>query len=170
MTGISYNPIGIIHSPFHTIEDMPIQPAGAFGVRGYIDINEEYRAGLSDLDGFSHIYILYHFHLVESFKLKTIPFLDDHERGIFATRSPKRPNPVGLSVVKLIEIDQFVLHIENVDIIDGTPLLDIKPYVGEMEVVGEHRIGWLTGHEDRIRSIRSDERFKDTGKRIKDKG
>ncbi|MGR9109084.1 MAG: tRNA (N6-threonylcarbamoyladenosine(37)-N6)-methyltransferase TrmO, partial [Gammaproteobacteria bacterium] len=129
MDAICYHPIGIIHSPFTRVEGMPIQASAAAGYKGKIELKEEYTEGLDDLTGFSHIYLLYHFHRSQSFDLKTVPFLDDKPRGLFATRAPKRPNPIGLSLVKLIRIDRNILEIDNVDILDGTPLLDIKPYV-----------------------------------------
>jgi len=157
---IKFEPIGIIHSPYTKLHDMPIQPSAARGVKGRVEIYKKYLPALSDLDGFSHIYLLYHFHLTQSVQLKVIPFLDDQERGLFATRAPKRPNPIGLSVVKLIRVEEHILHIENIDVIDGTPLLDIKPYVREMEAVEDLRIGWLEKHTSRINSQLSDKRFK----------
>jgi tRNA-Thr(GGU) m(6)t(6)A37 methyltransferase TsaA len=160
MNQVTYKPIGIIHSPFTQIEGMPIQSSAAKGIKGHIVVNEDYVEGLCDLDGFSHIYLLYHLHLSKSYNLKVIPFLDDQQRGVFSTRAPKRPNPIGLSVVKLIKIDLNILAIENVDIIDGTPLLDIKPYVQEMDGVNHYRIGWLSKYKKEMKSKNSDKRFK----------
>jgi len=157
---ITFQPIGIIHSPYTKLQDMPIQPSAARGVEGSIEVNKQYLPALSDLEGFSHIYLLYHFHLSKSFQQKVIPFLDHQLRGLFATRAPKRPNPIGLSVVKLNRIVENLIHIENVDIINGTPLLDIKPYVQEMEAVKDLRIGWLEKHSSKFKSQLSDERFK----------
>jgi len=157
---INYSSIGIIHSPFTDLDGMPIQPSGAKGIKGHILINEEFVEGLDDLDGFSYIYLLYHMHLAGSYRLKVIPFLDDQLRGVFSTRAPKRPNPIGLSVVKLNKIILNRLEIENVDIIDGTPLLDIKPYVPDMDEIGHLRIGWLSKHVQEIHSRKSDRRFK----------
>ena len=157
---INYTPIGIIHSPFTELESMPIQPSGAQGIKGHILINEDFIEGLDDLDGFSHIYLLYHLHLSNSYNLKVVPFLDDQLRGIFSTRAPKRPNPIGLSVVKLNKIVMNRLDIENVDMVDGTPLLDIKPYVQDIDEVDYSRIGWLSKHIKEIHSRRSDQRFK----------
>ena len=157
---IKFKPIGIIHSPYSKLHDMPIQSSAARGVKGNIEVYKKYLPALSDLEGFSHIYLLYHFHLSKSFQLKVIPFLDDQFRGLFATRAPKRPNPIGLSVVRLIRIEANLLYIENVDIIDGTPLLDIKPYVQEMEAVENLKIGWLEKHTSKFKSKLSDERFK----------
>ena len=160
MNQITYKPIGIVHSPFTQIEGMPIQSSSAKGIKGQIVVNEEYVEGLCDLDGFSHIYLLYHLHLSKSYNLKVIPFLDDQQRGVFSTRAPKRPNPIGLSVVKLIKIDMNILEIENVDIIDGTPLLDIKPYVQEMDGVNQYKIGWLSKYKNDMKLKNSDKRFK----------
>jgi tRNA-Thr(GGU) m(6)t(6)A37 methyltransferase TsaA len=139
---------------------MPIQPSAAKGIKGKIVIDEKFVEGLNDLDGFSHIYLIYHLHLSKSYKLKVIPFLDDKERGVFSTRAPRRPNPIGLSVVKLNKIEKNILEIENVDIVDGTPLLDIKPYVQEMEGVNQHTIGWLSKYTNEIQFRNSDTRFK----------
>jgi tRNA-Thr(GGU) m(6)t(6)A37 methyltransferase TsaA len=161
MDPIVYEPIGVIHSPFSSLEGMPIQPSAARGVRGRVVLDEAYAEGLSDLDGFSHIYLLYHFHRSASFRLKVVPFLDDQERGLFSTRAPNRPNPLGLSVVRLNRIESNRVEIENVDVLDGTPLLDIKPYVAEMAGVEEYRIGWLTGRREEMASTRSDRRFRD---------
>jgi tRNA-Thr(GGU) m(6)t(6)A37 methyltransferase TsaA len=138
---------------------MPIQPSAAEGIKGHIVVDEDYVEGLCDLDGFSHIYLIYHLHLSKSYNLKVIPFLDDQQRGVFSTRAPKRPNPIGLSVVKLVKINLNILEIENVDIIDGTPLLDIKPYVQEMEGVNHYRIGWLSNYIKAMKSKNSDKRF-----------
>ena len=157
---ITYQPIGVIHSPFTTTEGMPIQPAGAAGVEGTVQVLEEFAEGLKDLGGFSHIMLLYHFHGSSGFNLSVKPFLDDTEHGLFATRAPRRPNPIGVSVVKLIRVDGRVLHVENVDILDGTPLLDIKPYVPEFDDHPADRIGWLANARGRVKSKRSDKRFK----------
>ncbi len=157
---IELNPIGIIHTPFTKPEGMPIQPAGATGIRGTIELLEEYRAGLKDLDGFSHIILLYHFHRSHGFKLNVVPFLDSEPRGLFATRAPRRPNPVGISVVQLDNIENGVLHIQNIDILDGTPLLDIKPYVPEFDSATNIRTGWLEQAGKNVSSHKSDDRFK----------
>ena len=160
MEEITLKPIGIIYTQFKEPAGMPIQSSAAEGIRGRIELEEQYVPGLADLDGFSHIYLLYHLHLSESYSLRVIPFLDNRERGVFATRAPRRPNPIGLSVVKLNSISANILEIENVDIVDGTPLLDIKPYIPEMESTDQYRIGWLTGRTDAITSNTADERFK----------
>jgi tRNA (adenine37-N6)-methyltransferase len=157
---IKYKPIGIISSPFETVDDMPIQPASARGIIGEVLIYDEYSSGLNDLDGFSHIILIYHFHKVKKQELMVKPFLDDTLRGIFATRSPIRPNPIGLSIVKLIDIKGLKLIIENVDIINNTPLLDIKPFVPNFDYYDQdYRIGWLENNINKSSRIRSDKRF-----------
>ncbi|MCK5851276.1 MAG: tRNA (N6-threonylcarbamoyladenosine(37)-N6)-methyltransferase TrmO [Kiritimatiellae bacterium] len=159
---IEFNPIGIIHTPFKNREGMPIQPTGATGVRGTVEVSEEYHAGLKDLDGFSHVILLYHFHRSQGFKLKVVPFMDSEPRGLFATRAPKRPNSIGLSIVQLDKIDNCVLHVQNVDILDGTPLLDIKPYVPEFDDQINVRTGWLERVKKSVSTKKSDDRFKQT--------
>jgi len=134
-------------------------PAGAAGVRGTVEVLEAYRDGLADLDGFSHIVLLYHLHLSEGYKLRVVPFMDTVERGLFATRAPKRPNAIGLSVVQLDRIEDGILHVQNVDIVDGTPLLDIKPYVPEFDSPGEIRTGWLEEVRRTVLDRRADDRF-----------
>jgi tRNA-Thr(GGU) m(6)t(6)A37 methyltransferase TsaA len=159
MMTIEYQPIGVIHSPFKQREGMPVQPTGAVGVKGTVGIYPEYRDGLADLDGFSHIILLYAFHASEGYDLKVVPFLDSVPRGLFSTRAPARPNPIGLSVVRLTRVEGASLHIENVDILDGTPLLDIKPYVPDFDDVSQVRLGWLEDVRKRVTSKRSDGRF-----------
>ena len=139
---------------------MPIQPAGAAGVIGNVEVFEDFRAGLKDLEGFSHIILLYHFHRSQGFKLHVVPFMDSQIRGLFATRAPRRPNPIGLSVVRLLKIGNGLLHIENVDILDGTPLLDIKPYVPDFDAPTEVRTGWLEETGKTVANRKADDRFK----------
>jgi tRNA-Thr(GGU) m(6)t(6)A37 methyltransferase TsaA len=141
------------------IKGMPIQPAGAKGIAGTIEIDPRYREGLADLDGFSHIILIYHFHLSEGYSLLVKPFLDENLRGVFSTRAPRRPNPLGLSVVRLVKVEGPTLYIENLDIVDGTPLLDIKPYIPDLDGVRAERIGWLSGKAGRVREAKADERF-----------
>lgn len=157
---IEFKPIGIIHSPFTNLEGMPIQPSGAAGVKGTVEIFEAYREGLKDLQGFSHVILLYHFHHSKGFNLTVVPFMDTKSRGLFATRAPKRPNPIGLSVVELKRIETGVLYVKNVDILDGTPLLDIKPYVSEFDAQKDVRSGWLEKVSLAVSSRKSDDRFK----------
>jgi len=161
MPPITYTPIGVIHSPFTELHGTPIQPRGGRGVEGTVEVFDEYVEGLADLDGFSHIYLLFHLHLSEGHKLKVIPYLDDKKRGLFSTRAPKRPNPIGLSVVQLLGVEGRILRIMDVDMIDGTPLLDIKPYVPEFERELGARIGWLTGKVEGASTKQDDGRFSD---------
>jgi tRNA-Thr(GGU) m(6)t(6)A37 methyltransferase TsaA len=156
---ITYEPIGTLYSPHKELVGMPIQPAGARGIAGRIEIASEFRKGLKDLDGFSHLLVIYHFHLVSGYQLEVTPFLDSLKRGIFATRAPRRPNPIGVSVLQLKKIEGTTLHIEDVDILDGTPVLDIKPYIPEFDHPGETRVGWLASNQDRAQSTRADDRF-----------
>jgi tRNA-Thr(GGU) m(6)t(6)A37 methyltransferase TsaA len=139
---------------------MPIQPAGAEGVCGTVEVLPEFAEGLSDLGGFSHIILLYSFHRITESKLRVTPFMDSVPRGIFATRAPKRPNPIGLSVVRLLRVEDKTLHVENVDMLDGTPLLDIKPYIPEFDEHPADRTGWLAKARGKVRDKRSDGRFR----------
>jgi tRNA-Thr(GGU) m(6)t(6)A37 methyltransferase TsaA len=157
---VIYHPIGIIHSPFKDLEGMPIQPTGETSAPGTIEIYPEYAQGLKDLEGFSFIILLYHLHQVSRSSLIVTPFLGSETRGIFATRAPTRPNPIGLSIVKLVNIDGSILYVENLDILDGTPLLDLKPYVPEFDWRPDARIGWLESVKTKISKTRSDDRFK----------
>lgn len=153
-------PIGTIHSPFKALADMPIQPSGAQGTSGQIELNPELIEGLADLDGFSHIIVLYHFHQVTKTSLTVTPFLDPEPHGLFATRAPTRPNPIGLSILTLNKIIGNILEVENIDILDGTPLLDIKPYVPEFDQPGGHvQTGWLQQNKNGSHTTRSDQRF-----------
>ncbi len=144
---IVYKPIGIIHTPFGGVDGTPNQPTAGKGVEGIIEIEPEYIEGLSDLEGFSHIILIYHFHLSADYSLKIKPFRHNHLRGVFSTRSPRRPNPIGLSIVRLVKIDGRKIHVKDLDVVDGTPLLDIKPYIPDdnRKVL---RIGWLSDRYD----------------------
>lgn len=139
---------------------MPIQPHGAIGIKGEVEVFEEFRPGLKDLDGFSHIILIYEFHRSQGFKLEVVPFLDDKPRGLFSTRAPKRPNPIGISTVQLDRIEEGRLYVQNIDILDGTPLLDIKPYIPEIDSHTEIRIGWLEKGWKSLSKHKSDDRFR----------
>ncbi len=154
---IEYQPIGFVHSPHQTTSGTPIQPSRAAGIEGTVEVAEEYAEALVDLDGFSHIILICHLHKAAKFKLKVVPYLDTELRGLFATRAPSRPNPIGLSVVRLLGVDGLVLKIEGVDLLDGTPVLDIKPYVREFDEQTEIRCGWLD--EVSGRETTADDRF-----------
>jgi len=145
---ITYKPIGVIYSEHTIAEETPIQPAYAKGCRGRAEIFPEYEEGLRDLDGFSHIYLIYHFHLSTTAKLIVKPFLQDVERGVFATRAPTRPNAIGLSIVELVSREGNILYLDGVDILDGTPLVDIKPYVARFDCVETLRNGWQDEVDD----------------------
>lgn len=139
---IRCTPIGIIHSEHVVSEETPIQPVCARGCSGYAEIFPEYEDGLKDLDGFSHIILLYLFHRAGAPKLIVPPFTDDTPKGVFSTRHPQRPNHIGLSVVRLLRIEGTRLHVEDVDILDGTPLLDLKPYIPRFDCVENACGGW----------------------------
>ena len=155
MDPISYTPIGIVHTPFTTPVGMPVQTVAAAGVAGTIELDSEWEAGLKDLATFSHLILLTHLHQVRSYSLEVVPFLDDRPHGVFATRSPRRPNPIGLSIVRLVRITGCTLHVEDVDLVDGTPLLDIKPFVPALDHRETERIGWFADRLDRLPSVRA---------------
>jgi tRNA-Thr(GGU) m(6)t(6)A37 methyltransferase TsaA len=159
MNEIRYRPIGVVHSPFKEPKGTPIQPAGAIGIEGIVEIFPEYAEGLKDIEGFSHIILLYHFHLSNRSTLIAKPYLDNEAHGVFAMRGPSRPNPIGISVVRLVKVEGNVLHIQDVDIVDGTPLLDIKPYVPEFDIREVARIGWLENKVHKLSQSKDDGRF-----------
>lgn len=161
---VCFTPIGTIHSPFTEPAGMPIQPSGATGVPGSVMIDEKFREGLRDLCGFSRIILLYHLHRSQGYALDVIPFLDTVPHGVFATRAPRRPNAIGLSIVRLISVNGCELVIEDVDIVDGTPLLDIKPYVPEFDCYPDEKSGWFAGCREKVASMRADQRFCENGK------
>ncbi|WP_114418932.1 tRNA (N6-threonylcarbamoyladenosine(37)-N6)-methyltransferase TrmO [Marinospirillum perlucidum] len=154
------HPIGVIRSPHQSIESMPIQPKGAAEVTGQLVVEEQYVEGLKDLEGFSHVYLLYSFHQTRRTELQVIPFMDDQPRGVFATRSPLRPNHIGLSIVRLQAIEGNCVTIQGVDVLDGTPLLDIKPYIAKFDGVEASTSGWMQASDEEVKNKRSDERFK----------
>jgi tRNA-Thr(GGU) m(6)t(6)A37 methyltransferase TsaA len=159
MNEIKYKPIGVIHSPFKEPKGTPIQPVGAKGVKGTVEIFPEYAEGLKDIEGFSHIILLYHFHLSKGSALIVKPYMDNETHGVFAMRGPSRPNPIGISVVRLVKVEGNMLHIRDVDIVDGTPLLDIKPYVPEFDTREVERIGWLEKSVHKLSESKDDGRF-----------
>jgi tRNA-Thr(GGU) m(6)t(6)A37 methyltransferase TsaA len=153
--------IGIVRSPYKQPSGAPIQGAFAPKGEGTIEIYGEFTDGLADLEGFSHIWLIYLFHLSQGYKLRVVPFMDDVERGLFATRAPRRPNPLGLSLVRLLRAEGSLLHIAEIDLVDGTPVLDIKPFSPEIDSRSEIRCGWLEriDKETRHRRSRADRRF-----------
>lgn len=156
---VEYTPIGVVHSPFLEKEGTPTQPSRSEGAQGTVEVFPEFAEGLSDLDGFSHIILLCHLHRSEGWRPKVVPYLETEPRGLFATRAPCRPNPIGLSVVDLLGIEGNVLSIRNLDLLNGTPVLDIKPYVGELDARTDIRTGWLASA--RQRRDRADNRSSD---------
>ena len=156
---MEFSPIGIIETPFKNRAGMPIQPSGAKGIKGRIHIAPDYEQGLTDIEGFSHLILLYHFHQSQGFDLMVTPFLDKTQRGVFATRAPRRPNPIGLSIVRLISRGKRILEIEDIDVLDQTPLLDIKPYVPGFDTKKVTSTGWLEKSQDKAKDLKSDDRF-----------
>ena len=157
---ITYRPIGVIHSPFTDLKEMPIQPTSVASAPGIAEVFPEFADGLKDLEGFSHVILLYHLHQALRVELAVTPFLGSAKRGIFATRAPTRPNPIGLSIVQLLRVDGNRLELGNIDILDGTPLLDIKPYVPDFDRPEKTRAGWLESERGKVKDARSDDRFR----------
>ena len=159
---ITMKQIATIKSPFYDLKNMPVQPRGAKDSYAEIEFKDEFIEGLKDLDGFSHVYLLYYFHKIDEHKLSVIPFNDktDTSRGVFSTRTPMHPNSIGLSVVELVKVNNNIVTIKGVDILDGTPLLDIKPYIENFDKVeGEAKSGWMKSSSDEVKTMRSDKRF-----------
>jgi tRNA-Thr(GGU) m(6)t(6)A37 methyltransferase TsaA len=156
---VKFRAIATVHSPFTDPVGMPIQPVGARGVQGTVEVEPEFAEGLQDIEGFSHLVLIYYLHKIQQSKLTVVPFLDTVPHGVFATRSPARPNPIGFSVVKLNQRQDNVLHIENVDLLDGTPVLDIKPYIPEFDHHPADRVGWFAQARGKANHHRADQRF-----------
>ena len=159
MKKIEYRPIGIIHTSYKTPEGTPIQPTHAQGPEAKVEVLPEYAEGLTDLAGFSHIYLIYHFHLSKKFSLMVKPFLDTEFHGLFSTRAPSRPNSIGLSIVRLTGIKENILRVKNIDVLDGTPLLDIKPYVPGFDICKVDKIGWMEKKIKNLAEAQDDGRF-----------
>ncbi|MFT6925852.1 MAG: tRNA-Thr(GGU) m(6)t(6)A37 methyltransferase TsaA [Psychromonas sp.] len=159
---INLKQIATIRSPFSDLKNMPVQPVGAKDTYATIEFKDEFIDGLKDLDGFSHVYLIYYFHKIEMHSLSVIPFNDktNTSRGVFSTRTPMHPNSIGLSVVKLIGVEKNIVTVQGIDILDGTPLLDIKPHIGDFDrIEGEIKNGWMKSSYQEVSEIRSDERF-----------
>jgi len=155
-------PLATIKSPFCSLKNMPIQPKGAKDICATIEFDKKYQKGLKDLDGFSHVYLIYYFHKVDKYELEVIPFNDktNTSRGVFSTRTPMHPNNIGLSVVELVSVKENVVTIKGVDILDGTPLLDIKPYIENFDKIDtKTKSGWMQSTKEEIEEKRSDSRF-----------
>ena len=156
---ITYRPIGIIHSPFKEPKGTPIQPNAAKGIDGMVEVFPQYEEGLKDIEGFSHIVLIFHFHLSKAYSLEVKPYMDNKLHGLFATRAPARPNPIGLSVVRLTKVERNNLHIKDIDIVDGTPLLDIKPFIPEFSSEDIIKKGWLEKNIRKLPESKDDGRF-----------
>ena len=162
MKKITLNPIGIIHSPFKEIVGTPIQSVFSKDGEGTVEIFPEFKQGLKDLDGFSHIILIYHFHKLKGYRLICRPFLDDVQRGVFAIRTPRRPNPVGFSIVRLKKIRDTIISVSSLDILDGTPLIDIKPYIPQFDAPKASKLGWFKkAFKKKKSAILADDRFID---------
>lgn len=160
LQGITFHPIGIIRTAHKKPSGMPIQPHGAKRAKGTIELDADLVPGLAHLDGFSHLILIYYFHQVKGHKLYVVPFMDDKPHGIFATRAPVRPNPIGVSIVKLKAIDENRIYFEGADMLDETPLLDIKPFFAQFDNRLDAVSGWLDEKEDlNIHDFKSDARF-----------
>jgi len=162
MEQVVYTPIGVIHSEHQVPEKTPIQPVYARGCPGRAEIQPEYVEGLKDLEGFSHVILLYHFHRAGEPLLTVVPFTDDTPRGVFATRHPQRPNSIGLSVVRLVRIGGSILYLQDVDILDGTPLLDIKPYIPRFDGVENPQGGWTQTVDEETARQRGRRNFRES--------
>ncbi len=160
MNRITYFPIGIVHSPFRFPEGTPIQAAAAKDIQARIEIFSEYSNGLKDLEGFSHIIVLFHLHIVKFKSLHVVPFLDTEVHGIFATRSPARPNPIGFSIVELEKIENDILFVKGIDMLDGSPVLDLKPYIPQFDIFETAKNGWMEKNVHRMNIQKDDGRFK----------
>ena len=144
---MKFEPIGTVHSPYKEKVEAPIQPKYS-KEEGQIEIYPEFADGLKDLEGFSHIWVLFVFHKSDGYGLHVKPYLDEKARGVFACRAPRRPNPIGMSLMKLESINENILNVRGLDMLDGSPVLDIKPYVGDFDEFSDVKIGWL---EDEIK-------------------
>jgi len=156
---IKFKPIGTIYSPFKEPLGVPIQTSGAKGIEGSVEVFAEFLEGLKDIDGFSHIILIYYFHLSKKPSLLVTPFMDKHQHGIFATRAPARPNPIGFSVVNLEKVEGNLLLVKDIDIVNGTPLLDIKPCVPQFDFSKVTKTGWLENADKDIADVKDDGRF-----------
>ena len=162
-TRVTFRPIGVIHSEHHSADATPIQPVYARDCPGQAEIFPEFADGLADIEGFSHLYLLYWLHRADPPRLRVKPYLQDVEHGIFATRAPCRPNPIGLSLVRLLRREGHVLHLGGVDVLDGTPLLDLKPYAPRYDTVENPRGGWTEEVDDRTARRRGRRNYRGRG-------
>ena len=158
---VTYEPIGVVRGPYTTLDGMPLQP-GVDDVEATVELDARVHGALRDLDGFSHVWLLVHLHRVDGWSPEVTPFLDpERPRGVLATRSPRHPNPIGLSLVELVAVDPGSLRIRGIDLLDGTPVLDVKPYVPLFDArdAATVRTGWFGAAAERVRTVRSDARY-----------
>jgi tRNA (adenine37-N6)-methyltransferase len=155
--------IGSVRSPFTSLAGMPLQTVAAAGVAGTVELEEEFAPALRDLAAFSHAWLLCDLHRSSGFEVEVVPYLDDQPRSLFATRSPRRPSPIGLSLVRVVGVEGPVLHVEELDLLDGTPVLDIKPYVPLFDARETTRIGWFGEAAARVFDVQSDARYEPPG-------
>lgn len=160
MDEITFRPIGVIRSPHQRREETPIQPVFARGIEGRVELFPEYAEGLAGLEEFSHVHLIYHLHLVDQMRLTCVPFLDDEPHGVFATRGPWRPNPIGMSLVRVLGVEGTTVSVIDVDILDGTPLLDIKPLFAGPDPRDPVRRGWLDRVDEATRQARGMREYK----------
>ncbi len=159
-TEIHLNPIGIIHTPHTKLDEIPIQPVFCEGIEGEVVLDPQYAEGLEGIEAFSHIYLFFHFHAAKKTSLRTIPYLSDEEMGVFATRSPSRPNKIGLSLVRLIGVENNIIKVSDIDIMNGTPLLDVKPYVQRFDSRESAHSGWQDQISEESVKARSKRNFR----------
>jgi len=157
---IDFQPIGIIHSPHKELSKIPIQPVFCEGIEGKVILDAQNIEGLKGLDGFSHIYLFFYFNKSQKTCLQVKPYLSNEKHGIFATRAPHRPNKLGMSLVRLLRIEENILYVSDIDILDGTPLLDIKPYIQRFDSRETSKSGWQDAVKDHAAAVRGLRDFK----------
>ena len=156
---LTYRSISIVRSPFSQPAGMPIQPSRAHAVEGSLELEPEYWSGLQDLDGFSHLLLVAHLHRTGPAQMQVVPFLDTRAHGIFATRAPARPNPIAVSVLRILRVEPGRVQVAELDLLDGTPILDIKPYVPEFDARADASSGWYADAARKGECVVADDRF-----------
>jgi tRNA-Thr(GGU) m(6)t(6)A37 methyltransferase TsaA len=156
---VIYTPIGVVRSPYAALDGMPLQTVAAEEVEAAVELDARVHAALRDLDGFSHLWLITHLHRVDGWTPEVVPFLDSQPRGVLATRSPRHPNPIGLSLVELLAVEPGRVRIRGIDLLDGTPVLDLKPFVPLFDAREDVRTGWFGAAAERVHAVRSDARY-----------